>query len=157
MQTVVVNKIVNAPVEDVWASWDDFANIYKFNPSVSASKLLTDKSTPTGNGTRRECQLSDGKNWLREEIIEYDAMRRLKIDIYESSMPVKSMFATFDFKEIPNGGTEVTMTSEFEPGLGIIGKLMAPLMKRQFRPMLAALLDGNAEYVEQNRNTLQTA
>ncbi len=157
METVTVSKLINAPIADVWASWNNFGNIFKFNPSVSSSRLLSDENAPTGIGTRRECELSDGKNWLREKVVEYEAMRRLKIDVYESSMPVKSMYATFDYRETADGGTQVTMTNEFEPGMGIVGKLMAPLMRRRFQPMMEALLDSNAEYVEQNLETRQAA
>lgn len=157
MASTCVHKVVNAPIESVWASWDDFANIYKFNPAVSASRLLTDVDQPTEIGTRRECELSDGKNWLRERIIDYCPMQHMKIEIYESSMPVKSMFVTINFVSLPDGNTEISMTSEFEPGMGIVGKLMSPLMKRQFRSMFIGLLDGNAEYVERHLITRQAA
>lgn len=151
MEISIVKKIINAPIGDVWSSWNDFANIYKFNPGVESSRLLSAGEVATSVGVRRECELSDGKNWLREEIVEYTEQRRLKIEVYESSMPLKSMFVTFDFETTPADGTEVTMTSEFEPGLGIVGKLIAPLMNRQIRKMSMALLDGNADYVTRHR------
>ncbi len=146
MPTVKVQKIVNAPIEEVWASWDDFGNIYKFNPSVTASRLLSDDST--GIGARRECDLEDGKNWVREKIVDYVPLKIMRIDIYDSSMPIKTMSATLTFRAIADTKTEVAFWAEFEPKFGFIGRLMAPLMKRQFRPMLASMLDGNADYVE---------
>lgn len=146
MQTINVTKIINAPVEQVWESWDDFGNIYKFNPSITASRLLGEDST--GIGAKRECELKDGKNWLREKIVDYVPLKRMRIDIYESSMPIKTMSATVTFRAITDAKTEVAFTAEFEPKMGFLGKLMAPLMKRQFRPMLASMLDGNADYVE---------
>lgn len=146
MQTIKVRKIVNAPVEAVWESWDDFGNIYKFNPGTTASRLLRDKST--GIGARRECDLKDGKNWVREKIVDYVPLKEMRIEIYESSMPIKTMSATVALQAITDTKTEVVFTAEFEPKMGFLGKLMAPLMKRQFRPMLASMLDGNADYVE---------
>ena len=146
MQTITVKKIVEAPVEQVWESWDDFGNIYKFNPSISASRLLSDDST--GIGARRECDLKDGKNWVREKIVDYVPLKKMRIDIYDSSMPIKTMSATVTFRAIADAKTEVTFWAEFEPKFGFLGRLMAPLMKRQFRPMLASMLDGNADYVE---------
>ena len=75
-------------------------------------------------------------------------MQSLKIDVYESSMPMKSMTASFRFREVTKEKTSVQMTVDFEPGMGVVGMLMTPLMKRQFRPMLQSLLDCNAAHVE---------
>lgn len=148
MQTITVKKIVNAPAESVWVSWDDFGNVYKFNPAISASRLLSDDDIPTGVGARRECELKDGKNWVREEIVDYIPSKKMTISIYEASLPIKTMSATIRLRSITDTKTEVAMTAEFEPKYGLIGKLMAPLMKRQFRTMLTALLGSNAAYVE---------
>ncbi len=157
MAKIIVSKRINAPIEAVWESWDDFANIYKFNPNLTQSYLLTDESEPTRVGTRRQCDLTDNKNWLREEVLEHRPNERMKIDIYDSSMPIKSMHATIDFEKISAHRTRVRFTSEFEPKMGLLGKLMTPLMKRQFRPMLQALLDGNAAYVERGQVVAQAA
>lgn len=146
MQTVNIEKTIDAPIEKVWESWDDFGAIDKFNPGIRASRLLGEDST--GIGARRECDLEDGKNWVRERIVDYVPLKRMRIDIVESSMPIKTMSATVALQAISDDKTEVQFTAEFEPKMGLLGKLMAPLMKRQFRPMLAAMLDGNADYVE---------
>ncbi len=146
MPSITTKKIINAPVEEVWASWNDFGDIYKFNPSINASRLLGGDAT--GIGARRHCDLKDGKNWVRERIVDYVPSKRMTIDVYESSMPIKAMTATLTFRSITDVKTEVAFTAEFEPKMGFLGKLMAPLMKRQFRPMLASMLDGNADYVE---------
>ena len=48
METINVKKVIDAPVEKVWESWDDFGNIYKFNPGINASRLLGEDSTGIG-------------------------------------------------------------------------------------------------------------
>ena len=68
MAVVVVDQTVEAPVADVWASWDAFADIVKFNPLLKDSYLLKD-SADTGLGALRQCDFSDGKNYIREKII----------------------------------------------------------------------------------------
>lgn len=146
MQTINVKKVIDAPIEQVWESWDDFGNTYKFNPGINASRLLSEELT--GEGARRECDLKDGKNWVREQIVDYVPLKRMRIDIYESSMPIKTMSAIVTFRSINEAKTQVEFTAEFEPKMGFLGKLMAPLMKRQFRPLLTSMLDGNADYVE---------
>ena len=111
MQTIQVQKIVNAPIEEVWASWDDFGNIYKFNPTITASRLLSGDST--GIGARRECDLKDGKNWVREKIVDYVPLKRLGIHIYDSSMPIKTMLATVTFRAVTEAKTVVVFRAEF--------------------------------------------
>lgn len=157
METLLVSKTVFAPIEEVWASWDDFGNIYRFNPGVRASRLLTDEARPTGDGSRRECDLADGKNWVREEITAYEPQARMEIEVYESSLPLERMIATLEFARLSGDRTEVSMTVEFRPKFGLVGRLMAPLMKRRFAPMLRALLDGNAEFLEKGETAREAA
>lgn len=148
MPRVVVKKQVAAPIQQVWESWDDFGNIYKFNPNLRHSRLLSESGKPTGIGSERQCDMADNKNWIRERIVEYKPPYLVKIDIFDGTLPMKSMQAMFNFQEQSRDVTQVRMTVDFEPRFGVLGQLMAPLMKRQFRPMLQALLDCNAAHVE---------
>ena len=151
MAKVIVSRRVAAPIEHVWDSWDDFGNIYKYNPVLKHSRLLNNEDVATRVGARRHCDMADGKNWVREEIIDYRPRKSIKIDVYEGSLPLKSMHATIEFEKIAEHRTRVRMTAEFEPKFGVVGRLMVPLMKRQFAPMLQSLLDGNAAYVERGQ------
>jgi ribosome-associated toxin RatA of RatAB toxin-antitoxin module len=148
MHTITVKKFVNAPLNCVWESWDDFGRIERFHPDVSESRLLGDTSSTVGVGTRRECELTDGKNWIREQIVEYTPGKTLAVDVYESSLPVDSMRVTLRFRALKETRTEILLSAEFAARKGLVGKLMTPLLKRQYRPMLTALLNGNADYVE---------
>ena len=150
MAYVTVNRTINAPIETVWESWDDFGGIYKFNPNLKYSRLL-DGSQPTGEGAKRQCDINDGKNWIREKVVEYVPRKRMKIDIYEGTMPLKSAIATLQFDQISAKRTDVTMTMEFEPKMGLLGKMMIPMMKPKFKGMLNALLEGNDAFVTQGR------
>lgn len=150
METITTSKLVDAPVSAVWASWHDFGNIHRFSPEVSSSRLLSDDHLATGIGTRRECELIDGKNWLRERIVGFEEKQNLRIEVYESSLPVSSMNSTVGFTETSQGGTEVTVTCEFEAAKGIVGKIKTPLLRRRLRLVLEALLEQNRVYVEQN-------
>ena len=148
MARVTVTRQVEAPVDEVWKSWDDFGNIYRFNPNLRHSQLLSDPDKPTGVGSERQCDFADGKNWIRERIVDYRPGKSIKIDIYDGTMPLKSMSGTLVFEEIRGGKTRIRMTVDFEPRMGVVGKLLTPLMRRQFRPMLQALLDCNAAHIE---------
>lgn len=157
MAQLILAKRVNASIEDVWASWDDFGNIARFSPSLSASYLLTDKDESTQLGSGRQCDFADGKNWVREKVIGYEPLKRLKVDVYDGTVPLKSMVATFDFEEISAQRTRVRMTVDFEPKHGVLGKLMIPLMKKQFGKLLGQLLDANAAYVERGELVQEAA
>ena len=149
MANVSVHKRVNAPLEKVFATWnDEFADIYKFNPNLSHSRLLDNSPSASGVGSLRQCDLADGKNWIRERVIELKHNRQLVVDIFEGTMPLRSAVATFDFRAVNPHQTDVTVTMDFEPKMGVIGKLMIPMMKKQFAPMLQGLLNGNANYAE---------
>ncbi|WP_298359875.1 SRPBCC family protein [uncultured Litoreibacter sp.] len=146
MATVSVTRTVNAPIDQVWSSWDDFGAIARFNPNLKGSHLIN-SSLASGLGAMRQCDMADGKNYVREKVIEYRPHQKLVIDIYESSMPLKKAVASFDFKT-RGQKTDVTMTIDFTPKFGVLGQLMVPLMKPQLRKMQDALLAGNADYVE---------
>lgn len=149
MAKISVKTTVNASVEQVFTSWnDEFADIYKFNPSLKNSNLLNDSPSTSGKGTLRQCDMKDGKNWIREKIIGFQENKQIVIDIYEGTIPLKSAVGTIDFNQVGANRTNVRMTMRFEPKMGFIGKLMIPIMKKQFAPMLQSLLDGNATYVE---------
>lgn len=150
MANVTVTRVMSAPIEQVWASWDDFGGIYKFNPNLNHSRLLEGSST-TGKGAKRQCDISDGKNWIREEVVGYVPGRSMKINIYEGTMPLKAAIATISFKRLGSERTEVTMAMDFEPKMGLLGKLMLPMMKPKFKGMLNNLLAGNDAYVSQGQ------
>lgn len=148
MVTIIVEKTVNAPISAVWDSWDDYANIDGFHPGVQKSYLLGD-SADTGIGALRQCDFTDGKTFLKEEIVGYEKNKMMAINIIGTNAPIKDASATFDFQALGSNQTKVVMTMAFTPKFGLLGRLMVPLMKRQFRKGLAGLLDGNAEHVEQ--------
>ncbi|MCP4303868.1 MAG: SRPBCC family protein [bacterium] len=155
MTTITAKRVVEAPLEEVWESWDAFADIREFHPDLKDSYLIAD-SAPTGLGARRQCDFNDGKTYLREKIIGYEPRQWLVIDIYETSAPIKKAGATFDFKALGPTRTEVTMRFEFTPKMGLLGRMMLPVMKRQFAKGLSGLLEGNATFVEQQAH-LQAA
>lgn len=156
MATVTVKRSIRASLAKVWASWDDFGNIYKFNPNLQGSHLL-ERSPETGVGARRQCDLADGKNYIREKVVGYEPERHLSIDIYEGTMPLKSAKADFTFRQEGAEQVTVTMTMHFVPKFGLLGALMVPMMKPKFRSMLQAMLDGNAAYVEYGQRVTQAA
>lgn len=147
MPKVTVKQTVNAPIDQVWASWDRFGDVADFNPNLAASRLIAG-SAPSGRGAMRQCDLKDGKNHIRERIVDYDPGRRMVVDIYEGTMPLKRGIATVELKAAGPARTEVSMTIDFLPKFGLLGLAMVPMMRPQFRRMLTQLLASNASFVE---------
>lgn len=149
MYSVIVKKTVNVPVSELFSTWnDEYADIYKYNPNLSDSFLL-DPDNSFGEGATRQCNMNDGKNWLQERVTSIDKNKQIILDIYDGTMPLKQAEATLDFKEISSNKCSVQMTMRFVPKMGLLGKMMVPMMKSKFAPMLQSLLDANAQYVEQ--------
>ena len=157
MAKVTVYKRINAAVEKVYASWnDDYSNIYKYNPNLKHSYLLKDSPRESGLGALRQCDMKDGKNWIKEKVIKTERNKKLVLDIYEGTLPFKTAFATIDFEQVNPHQTDVTFTMDFKPKMGIFGLLLVPLMKKMFKPSLQSLLDGSAQFIESGKQVNQT-
>lgn len=157
MNSISISKTINAPIDAVWDSWDDYGNIYKFNPQVKSSNILSSSDVVTGIGARRECNFTDGRNWVREEITAYVEEQKIIISVYDGSLPLRSMVAEIELHKLAYNETQVTVTASFTPRMGWVGQMLVPLMKRQFRVMLSQMLDGNARYVEANSMAAEAA
>lgn len=148
MPNVTLKRIVDAPVAEVWASWDDYAHIDRFNPNLTRSFLIND-SAATGLGAERQCDLADGKNFIQERVIDYVPERRMVVDIFHGTMPLKKARASIEMRPLRVNQTELTFTMEFTPKFGLLGLMMVPMMKMQFSKLLGKLIDANKDYVEQ--------
>lgn len=148
MAKVTITTTVNAAVQDVWASWDAFGDIYKFNPNVDRSKLLSG-SKPSGLGAKRRCDLADGKSFVNEVITSYEPERFMAVDIVDGNIPLKSAEVSFLFTAVGSSKTKIETTMTFQPKFWILGALMIPLMKVQIKKALRGMMSGNQKFVEQ--------
>ena len=147
MPMITVTETVEAPVEKVFATWNDFGNIDRYNPNLSRSFLIND-SAAGGLGAMRQCDLSDGKNHVRERIIGFVEDQQIQLEIFESTVPIKYALVTVDFKPLAADRTHVSFRFDFTPKMGVLGKMMGPLIKGPMRKALVALLTGNKAYLE---------
>ncbi len=131
MSLVQVTHNTTASPQSCWKLLGDFAHIDLFNKNLSKSYLLNPQD-PIGVGTRRQCDVSDGKNFLREEIIEWKEGEYYVIDIYESSFPMDRQSTKFGLLPISGGGTKIYMNFDYKVKFGPIGSLMNALMLRNF-------------------------
>ncbi len=147
MAEVKLARDIDAPVAQVWASWDRFGAIDMFNPNLRKSFLING-SQETGLGAERQCDLADGKNFIQERIVEYIPERRMTVDIYNGTMPLKQAVAKIELTPLSPTRTRVEFTMSFTPKMGLLGRIMVPMMKPQFARLLGKLMDGNKAFVE---------
>ncbi len=130
-----------ASPEAAWALLADFGNIDFFNPNLKNSFLL-EGSAEQGVGTLRQCNLADGKNYIRERVLEWNEGQSYTIEIYDGTMPLKNLLTTVGVR--PRGaGSELYMEFEYTPKFGPLGAVMNVVMlKRYVRNMMKRVLSG---------------
>lgn len=144
MGKITVSGTMSHSVDRVWSMLDDFGSVYLWSAGVESSPIIG--GTPErGVGAERLCTLYDG-NRISERVIESVDKRKLVVDIYDTTMPLKSARGRFDLEETSDGGTLVRMTFEYVVKYGILGKAMDTLMikrslKKSLQNLLAALDD----------------
>jgi ribosome-associated toxin RatA of RatAB toxin-antitoxin module len=146
MAILIIQKVVPASIDQAYASWaDDFGNIQKFHPHLKSSFSINN-SPESGLGAERQCNLDDGKSWVKERVVEARAHDYLKVDIYEGNVPLKNAYIELFFE--PEGDeTKVTMEFHFQAAIPVLGRLMEPMMKKKFSSVLKNLLYANAQYL----------
>lgn len=147
MTVFSVEKTINAPKDKVWELLADFQNIDFFNDAINKSYLI-ENSENGGLGATRHCDLSDGKNYLKERVLKWDEGEGMTIDIYATSMPIKSNIVRFEVESFGDI-SKARMIFDYEMKFGLLGKLMSKLGLTAFmRKQTNLVLDGLATKAE---------
>jgi uncharacterized protein YndB with AHSA1/START domain len=139
---------IDAPKDKVWAVLADIGSIEKWSPGVTHSHSTS--AEPGGEGATRHCDVGMGGKSasLEERAFEWREGEGYKIDVYESSMPMKSNVVTFALKDA-GSGTTVTVSPDYKMKFGPIGAMMDTLMvRKQFEKGVEGMLSGLKQYVE---------
>ena len=147
MSVVSVEREIDAPVPKVWAALSDFGGVHRYHSAVERSPI--NEGTPSsGVGSERTCHLYDG-NHVQERVTESVPEQKLSVEIFETSMPLKSAVGTFTLSPTPSGGTQVELSMDYVVKYGPAGKLMDVLMvKRMLTPNLNRMLAGLDHHLE---------
>ena len=78
---------IKAPVASVWEVLADIGSIADWNPGVVRSYVTGDRAGEVGSA--RHCDLG-GKNYLDEEVVEWEEGRLLTMRVVGSNMPFKT-------------------------------------------------------------------
>ena len=137
--------VVNASAADVWAVLMDYGNIFKWNPGVNHSRLLTEGEIDVGS--LRRCDI--GSNYLNEEIIDLEVMKKITISVTETDMPFQKVLIHFELIPINNLSTQVIVKPEYSLKYGWIGELLDSLfINKQYKKGMYGLLEGLKQHAE---------
>lgn len=141
MSVITVSRRVEAPVAKVWSALSDFGGVHRFSAGVESSPIK--EGTPSsGVGAERLCTLYDG-NHIQERVTESVDLKKLSIEVFDTSMPLSSADATFEVSPVAGGGTDVTVTMAYAVTFGPLGMAMdALVMRRAMRTSFGNLLAG---------------
>lgn len=134
MPEFTITRQVNAPVTAVWEVLDDFGDIQRWNPGVTASELTS--SGPVTQGSTRHCDFKPFGG-VNERIDAYAANERLTVNIYETSrLPISGAVADFNIAP-KEDGTELTLHYTYT--LNLMGRLMKGYTDKQMRKGIGGL------------------
>ncbi len=119
-------KIKSTP-EALWNYLGDYSNIYKFNPLIKHSDF-NDGAATCEVGSTRQCDMSTG-DFLKERITDWKEGSHYSIEVYETSMPIKSSKATLGLNKVDDQYTEAYMEMEVVPKYAILGPVMYLMFK----------------------------
>lgn len=132
MPDLSVESRVDRPADEVWAALADFGGIARWAPNVSHS-CLTGQQVE-GVGTERRVQV--GRDALIERVTEWAPGERLAYTVEGLPPIVRSLVNAWTLEE-HGSSTTVTLTSRVSGPLA--GRLLAPVLRRSSRHMLAGL------------------
>jgi uncharacterized protein YndB with AHSA1/START domain len=137
MPEFTMRRQIDAPVETVWEVLDDFGDIQRWSPGVTASELTSDG--PVREGSTRRCDFAPFGG-VNERIDRHEKHRRLTVQLYETfKLPISSAVADFNIAP-SDGGTELTLHYRYTPNL--LGRLMKGYTDTQMRKGIGGLAKG---------------
>jgi uncharacterized protein YndB with AHSA1/START domain len=145
MSEFVESVCVDAPIEQVWAALADIGAISEWNPGVKESLQTT--VGKVAKGACRRCELG-GKNYLDEEVVEFEAPFHITFRITDTNLPFKTADIRFSLKS-EGTATVVTVSPLYELKFGAFGRVLDTLLvKGTYRKGMRDLLRGLKKHVE---------
>ncbi|MFH9425807.1 SRPBCC family protein [Streptomyces sp. NPDC017529] len=130
METITVERVIGAPVDEVFA-WLTTTTNYTRSPLALRCRLTRrGEAAPYGVGAVRSHLWLIG--WFRERITRYDPPHATEYVVERSWPPSRHELGRMTFTET-DGGTHVSWTTRAEVRIPLLG---APLTRIAMRPVL---------------------
>ncbi|MEU1629631.1 SRPBCC family protein [Streptomyces sp. NPDC020096] len=140
METMTVERVIDAPIDDVF-TWLTTTTNYTSSPLVLRCRLSRHGETaPYGVGAVRSHLWLIG--WFRERITHYDPPHATEYLVERSLPPSRHELGRMTFTEVDRG-TQVRWTTRAEIPIPLLGALLTrllarPIITRTFRNILDA-------------------
>lgn len=139
MFKIKVERIVKAPIENIFEAISDHAN-YALYPSVGIAELLKEgDAEPNGKGALRTVETGVFKVW--ERITEFERPVHMQYKI-EQAKPIKMDHykGIIDLKDLGDGTTHVTWVSEGRMRFPMIGLFFDKNMQKRGTAVFHSML-----------------
>ncbi|MGX9356655.1 SRPBCC family protein [Roseobacteraceae bacterium S113] len=148
MTVVRVTRRIQASTNSVWQVLGKYGSVDAFSPHVVKSFIL--KNGPeTGVGAMRQCDLSDGKNHVKERVTEWVDGSFYSVEIYEGTMPITNAYSTVSVASVNAETSDATIEIGYRPKFGLFGALLnAILIKSRLTIVAGDNLAGLKKVVE---------
>jgi hypothetical protein len=136
VQRVEVQQLIGAPIETTWSrytdhvSWTDWAGM--------GTVRLERQGVPSPNGVGCVREISSFGVKVYEEVLSFDAPRRMTYRIVRGGLPISDHLGEVLF-EPRDGGTLVTWRCQFNSRVPGLGGLFRVFIARLFRSALRSL------------------
>jgi ribosome-associated toxin RatA of RatAB toxin-antitoxin module len=140
LQSASASRLIHAPLARVWPIAADVTAVTNWHPAVANADLLS--ALPTGLGATRRCHFHDGTN-VREEVVEVDEDRRVRLRITEFSAPLRRLEVEITFARTSTDQTQASFALHYEVKGGVFGQLLgATLLRREMTKVASRALAG---------------
>ncbi len=123
MQSLTVERVLSAPIDEVWALYTDHRGWAKLLGSIEVTLDPEGIPAPNGVGCIRQVRLL-GKELVAEEVTVFEPPTRMKYRIVRGGGPIRDHDGEVLFAPC-EGGTKVTWRVQFDspiPGVGALTK-----------------------------------
>lgn len=144
MRMVKVERDIAAEPSVVWALLEDFEHIAAFNPNLARS-LHIGNAPREGLGAERRCDLKDGRNWIKERVVDWRPGEGYTVEIYAGTLPVRDVKTTLAVTPA-KGGSRAAMQISYAPKYGLFGEIADLIvLRRQMKGLMEKVLEGLEE------------
>ena len=115
--TVEASRIIDAPIDRLWAEVADFNNIAAWHPDVTQSHLENASAGPAGAHAAeiRVLTLRNG-TVVRERLVAIDHKgHRYTYSVLDGQLPLKNHISSMAMRPLDAHRTEVTWSASFVP------------------------------------------
>jgi uncharacterized protein YndB with AHSA1/START domain len=140
---VEASVVIERPLDEVWAVFDDPEQQVDWNSDLLAHEHISGKANEKGAVSRLTFKRGDGETVLTATVLERKAPKKLAA-VYEGmQLP---FYLTSNFRAIDDDTTE--WSAEIEVKLNLVQKALGPLLKGTMTDMAQKMGDDFKSYCE---------